>query len=252
MKLILISLCLGSGLAIASAGTVTASWDIEITVINTAQQEAVGKALAAASGVFGSVKVATLQDAGTIDAKSYALRSNIAGNSVISAFYANANILRSSRGNFVNGVAMTQRYSDKRGAIDELVVTPNFAAKKYDFYRAGKLVDSKPIVYAATDLAMLPYAFIGKPAPVKASFIAYTDGKAIRTTNLTPTLEKLKVGGKDVDAVKLTGTSSGANLDIWVRATDSYPLRMRVGLNAQYGAVLDQRIKDIPAANFAL
>jgi hypothetical protein len=233
------------------AGTISNSWDIEVTVVSTSQQEAIGKALAAASGLLGSVKVGTLQDSGTIDSKSFALRSNITGSSVIGAFYSNLNILRSSRGNFFNGVAVTQRYSDKRGATEELVVTPNFSAKKYDFYRAGKLVDSKPIVYAATDLAMLPYAFIGKAAPVKASFIAYTDGKAIRTTNLSPSPEKIKVGGKEIEAVKLTGTSSGASLDLWVRASDSYPLRMRVGLNAQYGAVLDQRIRDVPVGNFA-
>lgn len=235
-----------------SAGTFNTQWDLEVTVVNSSQQDAVSKALATASSLLGSVKIATMNDSGNVDAKGYALRSNIAGSSVISAFYSNLNMLRSSRGNFFNGVAVTQRYSDKRGNTDELVVQPNYAAKKYDFYRAGKLVDSKPIVYAATDLAMLPYIFLGKPAPSKASFVAYTDGKAIRTTNLTPTTERLKVAGKEVDAVKLTGTSSGASLDIWVRASDGYPLRMRVGLNAQYGAVLDQRIKDVPATNFTL
>jgi hypothetical protein len=235
-----------------SAGTISAAWDVEVNVVNSSQQDAIAKAIGAASSLVGAVKIATMQDVGTIDTKGYVVRSNVVGASILSAFYSNLTMSRSSQGKFFNGVSFTQRYSDKRGSADELVVVPNINAKKYDFFVGKKLVNSVPIVYAATDLAMLPYAFIGKPAPQKASFIAYTDGKAIRTTNLMPALEKIKLAGKEIDAVRLTGSSSGASVDLWVRASDSYPLRMRVGLNAQYGAVLDQRIREVPAANFML
>ncbi len=253
----LVSLLLSGTASTASAGTINAAWDVEVNVVNSGQQDAVAKAIAAASSLMGAVKIASMQDSGTIDAKSYVVRSNVVrsnvvGASILSAFYSNLTMSRNSQGKFFNGVSFTQRYSDKRGSADELVVVPNITAKKYDFFVGKKLVNSVPIVYAATDLAMLPYAFIGKPAPQKASFIAYTDGKAIRTTNLTPVPEKIKLSGKEIDAVRLTGSSSGASIDLWLRAADGYPLRMRVGLNAQYGAVLDQRIREVPAANFVL
>lgn len=253
MKKFFYLICLSVSMAnLSQAGTINAAWDVEVNVINSGQQDAVAKAIATASNLVGAVKVATMQDIGTIQANNYAMRSNLVGSSILSAFYSNLTISRNSQGKFVNGVSFTQRYTDKRGSAEELVVVPNMAAKRYDFYVGKKLVNSVPIVYAATDLAMLPYAFIGKPAPQKASFIAYTDGKAIRTTSLTPVVEKLKLAGKEIDAVRLTGSSSGASVDLWLRASDSYPLRMRVGLNAQYGAVLDQRIREVPTANFTL
>jgi hypothetical protein len=37
---------------------------------------------------------------------------------------------------------------------------------------------------------------------------------------------------------------------LWVREADGYPLQMRVGLNAQYGAVLDQQVEAVPKALF--
>jgi hypothetical protein len=73
---------------------------------------------------------------------------------------------------------------------------------------------------------------------------------SIYTTGLTPRPEKLEVAGQTLAAVRLSGTASGGMLDLWLGEADGYPLQMRVGLNAQYGAVLDQQVEAVPKALF--
>lgn len=82
--------------------------------------------------------------------------------------------------------------------------------------------------------------------PPKPAFLALSDGKAIRQINLFPKAETVKVAGKVVHAVRLSGLTAAGTFDLWLRPEDSFPLRMRIGLGAKYGAVLDQIARDIP------
>ena len=91
-------------------------------------------------------------------------------------------------------------------------------------------------------------SFLGKPAPSKVTFLAFTDGKSIRQATLQPHLESVKLGGKVISAVRLAGNTSAGPFELWVRTEDGYPIRMRLSLGASHGATLDQKAKDIPAA----
>jgi hypothetical protein len=51
------------------------------------------------------------------------------------------------------------------------------------------------------------------------AFVAFTDGKSIYATGLTPRPEKLEVVGQTQAMVRLSGTVSGGTLDLWVRET---------------------------------
>lgn len=237
----------------ANAATISTQWTYEISVIAGAPTpDATAKLIVGAASLLGSVGVGSGQDTGTVDKNSYTLRSQIEGARLLTAVSSNLNVTRQSTGRFVNGVALTMRYSDKRGSTDELVSVTNLAAKRYEFFKGNRPTGTEPFTVAASDLVMAPYAFLGKPAPNKLSFLAVSDGRSIRQISLSPKSEPMKVAGKTVNAVRLSGQTAAGTFDLWIRAEDSYPLRMRVGLGAKYGAVLDQIAKDIPAGLISL
>lgn len=234
--------------ASVNAATISTQWNYEISVLPGAPTpDATAKLIVGAGSFLGSVGVGTGRDTGTIDKNSYSLRSQIEGAHLLAAVISNLNITRQSDGRFVNGVALTMRYTDKRGSSDELTSVTNLKARRYEFSKGGKPNGTEPFNVAASDLVMAPYAFLGTPGPTKPGFLALSDGRGIRQISLTPKPENVKVGGKSIEAVRLSGQTSAGSFDLWVRAKDSYPLRMRIGLGAKYGAVLDQIVKDIPA-----
>lgn len=230
-----------------NAAAISTQWNYEISVLSGAPtSDATAKLIVGAASFLGSVGVGTGRDAGVIDRNSYTLRSQIQGARLLAAVISNLNVNRQSSGRFVNGVALTMRYTDKRGDSDELMSVTNLTAKRYEFSKSGRPNGSEAFKVAASDLVMAPYAFLGKPAPTKPSFLALSDGKAIRQINLLPKTETMKVEGKVINVIRLSGHTSAGTFDLWVRAGDSYPVRMRIGLGAKYGAVLDQIATDIP------
>ena len=231
-----------------SAATISTQWIYEVSVVSGAPTpDATAKLIVGTAGLLGSVGIGTGQDTGTIDKNTYTLRSQIEGARLLTTVLSDLKVIRQSNGRFINGVALTIRYTDKRGSSDELTSFTNLIAKRYEFSKGGKPNGTEPLNVAASDLLMAPYAFLGKPAPNKPSFLAVNDGKGIRQISLTPKAGIVKVAGKEINAVRFSGHTSAGIFDLWVRAEDSYPLRMRIGLGAKYGAVLDQIARDIPA-----
>jgi hypothetical protein len=99
------------------------------------------------------------------------------------------------------------------------------------------------------DIASLPYLFLGRPAPTAPFSVAYTDAKSVKLAGFRISRENLAVAGATVATTKLTSASSNPNdprIEIWLRNEDSFPLRVRVGVSAQYGAIADQTIKTLP------
>jgi hypothetical protein len=232
----------------ALAAVVTAQWVYKISVIKGAPTpDMATKAIATAGSVFGAVTVAQGADAASVEAKGFALRSNIKVATLLSMLDSNLNMVRQSSGLFVNNIASTQRYSDKRGSTPELLMAVNPRLRQLTFSNGPGTARSEAMKTEVVDLAMLPYAFIGRPAPKAATPLVFTDGKMLFTTLLSPRHENVKVAGQLVPAVRLTGTAAGGSLDLWVRATDSYPLVMRIGLDAKYGLVLEQEVQAVPA-----
>ena len=233
------------------AAPLSAQWAYKISIVKGAPTpDMATKAIAAAGVVFGAVTVANGSDSGTIDNKGFNLRSNIKVAALLSMLDSNLNMSRQSSGVFFGDYSFTQSYFDKRGSNPPLQFVVNTKTKQYVFTNGPGPAHIEPFKYMVVDMAMLPYSFIGRPAPKSKSFVAFSDGKTIYSTTLTPKVEKLEIAGKDISSVRLSGIASGSSLDIWVREADGYPLQMRVGLNAQYGAVLEQRIEAVPNALF--
>ncbi|MHB1249510.1 MAG: hypothetical protein ACYCZL_08975 [Polaromonas sp.] len=247
LAMLLLPVLMGAA-AGADAAAISTQWNYEISVLPGAPTpDATSRLIVGAAGLLGSVGVGTGQDTGTIDKNSYTLRSRIEGARLLAAVISNLNVTRQSTGRFVRGVALTLRYTDKRGSSAELMSVTNLTERRYEFSKGGRPAGSEPLQVAASDLLMAPYAFIGRPAPSQSAFLALSDGKAIRQISLSPKAETMKVAGKVIQAVRLSGRTAAGTFDLWLRAEDSFPLRMRIGLGAKYGAVLDQIARDIPA-----
>lgn len=238
---------------VAVAAPLSADWIYKIEVVKGAPTpDMASKAIAMAGKWVGAVTVANGSDVGAIDGKGFTLRSHVKVVTLLSMLDSNLDMVRQSSGVFFSGIAFTLRYADKRGSNPELLLVSNLKQRQYLFTKGGGPARIEPMKYLMVDIAMLPYAFIGRAAPKATSFISFTDGKSIISTNLTPIPERLEVAGKLVPAVRLSGLAPGGTLDLWIREADGYPLHMRVGLNAKYGAVLDQRVVAVPTALFAL
>lgn len=231
----------------AMAVPVSTQWSFEVTVQkNAPTPDATSKAIVSAASLFGSITVGNGQDSGEIDKLGYSLRSKISATALLSQVFDNLSIARESKGRFINGIGLTTRYSEKRGRTGELLMVTNLAAKRYEFFKAAVPTGTQPLAVAASDLNIAPYVFIGKPVSVKPVFLAFTDGRSIRQVSLAATAEVVRVDGRDVSAIRLSGSTKAGPMDLWVRAADGYPLRMRVSLGSKYGATLDQKAKSIP------
>jgi len=232
-----------------AATPINAKWIYKISVTKGAPTpDVASKAIAMAGSLFGTVTVAEGVDAGALDDVGFSLRSNIKVAALLSMLDNNLNMYRQSTGVFTSGFVHTQRYVDKRGSAAELQVVANFKSKLLTFTQGSNPARTEAIKYPTTDIAMLPYAFIGHAAPKAAVTVAFTDGKSLYTTTLSPQPEGFEVAGQQIRAVRLSGNAARGRLELWVREADSYPLHMRIGLGAQYGAVLEQDIDRVPAA----
>lgn len=233
------------------AAQISNNWVYKISIVKDAPTpDMATKAIAAAGMLLGSVTVAQGSDIGTIDEKTFDLTSRIKVSTLLSMLDSNLNMLRQSNGTFENGIAFTRRYTDKRGSKPQMQMVADMKRRHYAFSKGTESTRNDPMKYIMVDMAMLPYAFMGRTAPKNIFSIVFTDGKSTYSTSLTPKPEKIEMAGKTISAIRLSGFASGGSLDLWVREADGYPLHMRIGLNARYGAVLDQKVESVPTTLF--
>ncbi len=243
-----LALSLGLLAPVAKALPVSTAWRFEIAIQkNAPTPDVMSKAIVSAARLFSSVTLGNGLDVGEVDKLGYSFRTQISATPLLAQVFDNLSIQRQSNGRFIKGVALTTRYSEKRGRSAELLMVTNGVTKRYEFFKGGVPTGTKPLKIPACDLISAPYAFLGKPVSMKSSFLAFSDGRAIRQVNFATSAERVTVEGKVINAVRLSGETTSGPIDLWLRAEDGYPLRMRVGLLSKYGATLDQIAKSIPA-----
>lgn len=240
-----------AGLAQAQTNSIATEWSVAIAVDAARAKEhaSVAKAVEGAMGLIGGgVGVATLVDKLSITGNRYRMDSNGKAGSVISAFLPDDSATRTSEGVFGGGYPVTQRFTEKRGRGDQRVTNVDFNTRVLSYFKGGKITKRESMSYRTTDSAMLPYAFYRQPLPTKASTVAVTDGISTRIFVLDPSNDSVSVDGKAVPALKLASRAGAkdAGVELWVRKTDGFPLRLRLNLNAKYGAVIDQRLTVFP------
>lgn len=232
----------------AGAAQISTEWNYEVSVLPGAPTpDATSKLIVRSASMLGSIGVGTGRDSGSITRDAYSLRSRIDGARLLSAVLSDLDINRQSEGRFIKGIALTMRYAEKRGASDERTTTTNLVARRYEFRKGKDVTHTEPFKVAGSDLLMAPYAFLGKPAPTGTAFLALSDSRRIQQITLASRREQLQIGGKTMAATRLSGQTTAGPFDLWLRPEDSYPLRVRIGLGAKYGAVLEQTVRNVPA-----
>jgi hypothetical protein len=241
------------GLAQAQAAPFSAGYTLTLSVdpAKAQPQSQSDRALIRAAGALGTVEVGTLNDTGIWDGKKLRLRSLGAGTATLKTFIADERLdmARTSEAELRDGLLVTTRYTDRRGSSPLLVYAADLQKAQYELRRGGKVVTTGKLRQPTTDLAALPYLFIGRTPPKSPVTLAYTDGKALREVSFKSTAENLTVAGKSVATTRLTSTPKTLDeptIDLWLRNDDGFPLRVRVGLGSKYGAIADQQIKALP------
>jgi|GEM_PF-2499359 len=235
----------------AVAGTFTANWTYTVKVVKGSgppPTDLASRAIAAAAQAVGVVTVATGTDAGNFDGKRFGLNSNLVGSNIFVVVDSNLNFTRQSQGLMDRATLQTMRYTDKRGSTPTMEFTALPAQKLLRFNDGKGGVRTEPMTTPVVDMAVFPYTFVGLPAPKTAQRIALTDGKSVFQLVLTPRPEPWQVKGRALPVVRLSGSAGGATLELWVRESDSFPVKVRLGVSDKYGAILDQDIVALPEA----
>ena len=238
-------LCAGQ----AVAGTFTARWTYTVKLVKGSGPPAtdlVSKTIVAAADAVGVVTLATGTDAGNFDGKRFGLNSNLVGSNIFVVVDSNMNFTRQSQGLMDRSALQTMRYTDKRGSAPMMEFTALPAQKLLRFNDGKGGLRTEPMTTPVVDMAVFPYIFLGLPAPKSAQRIAITDGKSVFEVLLTPLPEPWQVKGQPLRVVRMFGSTGGANLELWVRESDSFPVKVRLSVVDKYGAILDQDIAALP------
>jgi hypothetical protein len=254
MKFIVAALLSGFATAgLAQTAQFNASYTLTLAVdpAKAQPQSQSDRALIKAAGALGTVEVGTLSDTGIWDGSKLRLRSLGTGTATLKTFIADERLdmARTSEAELRNGLLVTTRYTDRRGSSPLLVYAADLRKGQYELRRGGKVVATDKLRQPTSDLAALPYLFIGRTPPKSPITLAYTDGKALREVSFKPVAENLTVAGGSVATTRLTSapkTRDDPTIEIWLRNEDGFPLRVRVGLGSKYGVVADQQIKTLP------
>lgn len=244
------------GLALSAAAQASAfraeyTVRIEVDAAAAAGSSTADRAAIRAASLLGAVEVGTISDSGSLTGGAFRLNSTISGHRVVRWFVAEESlqISRTSEAQVRQGHLITTRYTERRGQREPFGYAADIAKGRYEFRRASTVTGNGRLQFSNVDIAALPYLFLGRAPPTAPLSVAYTDGRAVRIATFQPRNENLRVGSTDVAAVRLTSSQRSAAdplIEIWMRASDGFPLRVRLGLSYQYGAIADQWITQLP------
>jgi hypothetical protein len=238
-------------LTLANSFSATYTVQMSVDAGKATPQTATDRAMIQGAAMLGWFEVGTITDSGTLAGGVFRLKSMGTGSRALKTLIPDdrLEINRTSEGQVRQGNLVTLRFTDKRGSSALLTYSADIAKKRYEMRRAGQVTETGALKFAAVDIASLPYLFLGRPAPTAPFSVAYTDAKSVKLAGFRITRENLAVAGATVATTKLTSASSNPNdprIELWLRNEDSFPLRVRVGVSARYGAIADQTIKALP------
>ncbi len=242
---------LWSGVALASPFAVEYTIRLEVDESKASGSSATDRAAIKATSLVSPVEIGTISDTGSLRGGVFRLTSTVTGNRIVRMVLSEdtLQLVRTSEGQIRQGNLVTTRYTDKRGKREPFVYVADIGKGQYEFRRGGQVTGGAKLQYSNVDIAALPYLFLGRTPATAPLSVAFTDGRAVRIATFRPRNEPLRVGSADVPTVRLTSvqrTASDPVIEIWMRASDGFPLRVRVGLSYQYGAIADQWITQVP------
>lgn len=196
-------------------------------------------AWAAPAARLGSLTVASSDEKVTLNGDRYVIESNALGAPILSKVFDNLRVVRRSEGAWVSGGQSTVRYSEKRGSSQPASAVFDARAGTVRFTRGPDTpARVEAVKFVTTDIAALPYVFLGRSRPAGPVTFAYTDGRTLRTVTLDPTVVfNHVVLGKPVPTVRYVSRrtrAKDADLELWIRAEDGFPVRLRIA-SSRYG-----------------
>lgn len=249
MLMMFVMVC--SGAAFASPFSAEYTVKVEVDAAKASGSSTTDLAAIKAASLLGAVEIGTITDAGSLRGGVFRLTSTVTGNRIVKLVLSEDTLqmVRTSEGQIRQGNLVTTRYIDKRGKREPLVYVADFGKGQYEFRRAGAVTGGARLQYSNVDIAALPYLFLGRTPPSTPLSVAYTDGRAVRIATFRPRNESLRVGATEVPTVRFSSVQRVASdplVEVWMRASDGFPLRIRLGLSYQYGAIADQWITQVP------
>ena len=207
--------------------------------------------VAALGYLTGSVKVATATETVTVKGDRWTIESQAQGAAFLSKVVDNLKVTRRSEGTWYPSGPATSRYTEKRGSRESESVVFDYRKGIAMFSRGTQHLKAEPLKYLTSDVLALPYSFLGRQRPTGPVTLAYTDGRALRTAVFDSTVVfPYEVAGQKVQTVRFVArrpTPTSPEIEIWVRADDGYPVRVKVGLSAKYGVRADVVATALPA-----
>lgn len=196
--------------------------------------------LTATASVAGSVPVGTATERIVVNGDRYQIESTGRGARILSGVFDNLQITRRSEGSWVTGGQASTRFFERRGSGEPSSAAFDYKAGTVRFSR-GPARDSKSerVRFATSDTAALPYVFLGRPRPAGPLSIAYTDGRSLKTATFDETVVfNHVVAGASIPTVRYVARRASRDdpeIELWVRAEDGFPVRVRLGLSGKYG-----------------
>lgn len=233
---------------------ISARWALSVTIdqaSNGRDFDLTSKFLRAAIQTNGgSVRAGTMQEDGVMTHDgAYKLTDVIVPESLLAMVWRNEQVKRVSEGTVANDQMTTLRYTDKRGSKEPLIVTTDAAAKLVRHTQGNEPPRVEPMPTPITDVASLPWLFAGRSPPKSGMKLSITDGKSVKVATFDVSHDAVRIGTVSVDAIKIVRKRTDpddAAITLWLRVEDCVPMRMTVGLNARYGASIDQVRESVP------
>lgn len=231
----------------------TAIYEVSAT-IDTQRKTEAAMAVQAIKGALwafgGSLGAGTLTDEVSFGDTRYRITTRSDASTLLKMATTSANISRQSDGRrLASGRPYSDRFMEKKGTKEATVVTFDYGRHQATYMRGKEIRKQEALRNGVADSASLPYIFFRQPRLSGPALVLATDGISTRQLMLDQMDTSVDLANKAVPAVKWTrrlGSSQDPSFELWVRKEDGLPLRMRLGLNARYGVVLEQRLTRIP------
>ncbi len=238
----------------AESTPLAATWDLYLVVDDSARASAnLGAQVLAAAiqNAGGAMLAGNVVETGRLTRDGeYSITSTSTGTGLLASVWR-GHLVRESRGVAGGGRLVTNVYRETRGDSAPFSATTDRAAHSIRFDRSGEESTVRSMPSDATDIGALPWLFAGRRPPTAPFTLDYTDGRKLYRASFDVAADRVQLAGATIDAVRLTGRRNAPDdpgVDIWVRKSDGVPLRVRIDLDARYGAVIEQRRSDAVAA----
>jgi len=243
--LAILGLCAWTGAVVAQ--TLTTTFDVYVSI----DGERAPAWLSAAARMTGSLYVGSATDKIVVAGDRYQVESTGRGAKILSSVFDNLLLTRRSEGSWVAGGQATTKFYERRGSGEPSSAVFDYRSGTVRFLRgSGSSAKTEKVRFATSDTAALPYVLLGRPRPTGPVSISYTDGRSLKTATFDGTVVfNHVVAGTTIPTIRYVKRKASPNdpeIELWTRAEDGFPVRVRLGLGEKYGVRAEVNATSLP------